>query len=69
MLHDPGSYTAPPLIGIIDLSADEKDTLKILGQELAGIAALAVHREKAAFWRKLNDLELERPMVWINEIP
>ncbi|HET6487579.1 MAG TPA: hypothetical protein VFH83_14225, partial [Spirochaetia bacterium] len=26
-------------------------------------------REKAGLWRKLNDLESSRPMVWINEIP
>ena len=45
------------------------DTLKNLGQELAGIAALPVHREKAALWHKLNELESEHPMVWINEIP
>jgi hypothetical protein len=69
MLHDPGSYTAPPLIETIDLAAEEMDTLKNLGQELAGIAALPAHRDKAALWRKLNDLESERPMVWINEIP
>lgn len=37
MLHDPGSYTAPSLIDTIDLSAGEKDTLKNLGEELAGI--------------------------------
>jgi hypothetical protein len=69
MLHDPGSYTAPPMVEKIDLSTYERDTLKKLGEELAAIAALPVHREKAALWRKLNDLESERPMVWINEIP
>ena len=35
----------------------------------AQIAALPVHREKAELWRRLNDLESVRPMVWINEIP
>jgi hypothetical protein len=28
-----------------------------------------VHREKAELWRRLNDLDSARPMVWINEIP
>ena len=37
--------------------------------KLAEIAALPVHQEKARLWQKLNDLESERPMVWINEIP
>ncbi len=28
-----------------------------------------MHKEKVILWRKLNDLESTRPMVWINEIP
>ncbi len=38
-------------------------------RELAEYAALPVHKEKAELWRRLNDLESVRPMVWINEIP
>ncbi len=53
----------------MNLTKQEKDTLKQLGRELAEIAALDVHKEKAELWRKLNDLESQRPMVWINEIP
>ncbi len=69
MLHDPGSYSPPLVINSIELADDEKDILKRLGAEVAKIAALPVHAEKATLWRKLNDLEPERPMVWINEIP
>jgi hypothetical protein len=69
MLHDPGSYTPPPRIREIKLTPDEKDTLRRLAGEIADIASLPVHREKARLWRKLNDLDSERPMVWINEIP
>ncbi|HOV94608.1 MAG TPA: hypothetical protein PLT87_06995 [Spirochaetales bacterium] len=69
MLHDPGSYSEPLIIDHIDLSNKEKDVLRRLTDEIAGIAALPVHKEKAVLWRKLNDLEPERPMVWINEIP
>ncbi|TFG61770.1 MAG: hypothetical protein E4H36_09620 [Spirochaetales bacterium] len=69
MLHDPGSYTPPLELTDIPLTAVEKDTLKKLGQELAGIAALPVHREKAELWQRLNDRNSVRPMVWINEIP
>ncbi len=69
MLHDPGSYSPPLVIDSIELDADEKDVLKRLGAEIAGIADLPVHAEKAGLWRKLNDLDPERPMVWINEIP
>ncbi len=43
--------------------------MRRLGQEIARIAALPVHKEKARLWTRLNDLKSERPMVWINEIP
>jgi hypothetical protein len=69
MLHDPGSYSPPRRFTGIDLAPAEKDVLKRLGAGIADIAALPVHREKAGLWRKLNDLESARPMVWINEIP
>ena len=69
MLHDPGSYAPPLAIREIRLLPPEKETLRALAGELAAIAALPVHREKAGLWRKLNDLESARPMVWINEIP
>jgi hypothetical protein len=45
------------------------DVLRRLAEQQARIAALPVHREKAEMWRKLNQLEPVRPMVWINEIP
>ena len=69
MLHDPSSYTPPPQITEINLTAQEKEVLKRLAAELAEIARLPVHQEKARLWTKLNDLAAERPMVWINEIP
>ena len=69
MLHDPGSYSPPQRYTDIRLSAQEKEVLRRLGQETAAVASLPVHREKAGLWRKLNDLESARPMVWINEIP
>ena len=69
MLHDPGSYAPPLKIREIRLLPTEKETLRALARDLAAIAALPVHKEKAGLWRKLNDLESARPMVWINEIP
>jgi hypothetical protein len=50
------------------LSAHDTDILRRLAEEQARIAALPIHREKAELWRRLNDLEPVRPMVWINEI-
>jgi hypothetical protein len=69
VLHDPGSYAPPLKIREIRLLPTEKETLRALARDLAAIAALPVHKEKAGLWRKLNDLESARPMVWINEIP
>jgi hypothetical protein len=69
MLHDPSHYEPPPIAEEIKLSARDVDVLRRLAGALAEIAALPVHQEKARLWRKLNDLESVRPMVWINEIP
>ena len=68
MLHDPSHKTAPSGADEIKLSAKDTDVLRRLAGEVAGIAALDVHKEKARLWTKLNDLKSERPMVWINEI-
>lgn len=69
MLHDPAGYAPPLQLEEIILEDNEKHILQNLGAEIAKIAAHPDHREKAELWRKLNDLESERPMVWINEIP
>ena len=69
MLHDPSHYEPPPVAEEIELSPKDTDALRRLAAEVAQIAALPIHQEKARLWQKLNDLESERPMVWINEIP
>ena len=47
----------------------DAEVLKRLAARKNEIAALPIHEEKAELWRRLNDLEPVRPMVWINEIP
>ena len=69
MIHDPSSYSPPLVLEELILTEKDKTVLRSLADEIAGIAALPVHREKARLWQKLNDLQSERPMVWINEIP
>jgi len=69
MLHDPSHRPQPITTEEIKLQPAEKEVLRRLVAELAQIAALPIHREKAELWRRLNDLESARPMVWINEIP
>ncbi len=68
MLHDPSHYEPAPVAEDIRLSTRDRDILRRLAEELAEAAALPVHREKAELWRRLNDLDSVRPMVWINEI-
>ena len=53
----------------LELPRADVERLRKLGEETARVARLAVHSEKAEMWRRLNDLEPVRPMVWINEIP
>ena len=51
------------------ISSHDKTILRRLAEQWAAIAALPVHKEKAELWRRCNDLEKVRPMVWITEIP
>ena len=68
MLHDPSHV--PELIVAEEIRISDKDRaiLRGLAGELAEIASLPTHQEKARLWTRLNDLKSERPMVWINEI-
>lgn len=69
MLHDPSHVPQISVEQEIVLSGFEKDILRRLASEIATIASLPVHREKSMLWQKMNDLQQERPMVWVNEIP
>ena len=51
------------------ISSKDRSILCQLAEKVVGIAALPIHKEKEELWRRLNDLEKVRPMVWINEIP
>jgi hypothetical protein len=51
-----------------ELNQDDISILRRLAEAQAEVAALPVHREKAELWRRLNQREPVRPMVYINEI-
>ena len=68
MLHDPSHRTPRPVAAEIRLCQKDRDILRRLAGEVAEIASLDVHTEKARLWTKLNGLKSERPMVWINEV-
>lgn len=53
----------------MSISKKDKDILRELGEKIAEIAALPIQKEKADMWRRLNNLENVKPMIWINEIP
>lgn len=69
MLHDPEHIETSPAEDQTDLPGPDTEILRRLGGELAAIAALPVHAEKAHLWDSLNSLKSVRPLVWINEIP
>lgn len=51
------------------ISTKERSILRRLAEEQAAVAALPVHRETIAGWKRVNALQRGKPMVWINEIP
>jgi len=53
----------------MDVSQKDKSVLRMLGEKRARIAGLPIQKEKAEMWRRLNDLEPVKPLVWVNEIP
>ena len=53
----------------MNISDTDREVLRMLAGALAEIAALDVHAEKAAMWARVNKLDSQRPMVWMNEIP
>jgi hypothetical protein len=52
----------------ISFSRQEKQILRELAGRYAEIAALPVNTERKVLWRKMNDLQPVRPLVWINEV-
>ena len=50
------------------VSSHDRDVIRRLAQRQAQIAALPCHRRTIDLWRRMNDLQPVKPMVWINEI-
>ena len=51
------------------LNQKEREILRQLAKEYAEIAALPAQKEKKALWLKTNTLQMERPMLLIDQIP
>lgn len=50
------------------ISQHDNDILRQLAAEKAEIAALPIQAERADLWRRLNNRERVKPLIWINEI-
>lgn len=53
----------------MDISQHDRDILRSLGEEIAGIAELPVQKQNRELWRRLNRLESTKPMIYIYQIP
>jgi len=51
------------------ISPREKDVLRRLAEKKAAIAALPIQAVKRDLWTRMNDLEVVKPMLWMNERP
>lgn len=51
------------------INNQDKKVLRELGEEISRIASLPEMDKRKESWRKLNDLEPVKPLVWINDVP
>lgn len=51
------------------LNTNESNLLRKLAQQYADVASLPVQAQKREMWLKLNSLNMERPMLLIDQIP
>ncbi len=68
MLHDPEHVEVVADAERVEMPDPDRELLRQLALEVAEIATLPVHAEKAQLWTGLNDLKSSRPMIYINEI-
>ncbi len=52
----------------LEITAKEVEILRELGKRYSEIASLSIQCERKEMWRKLNDLEKVKPLIWIDEI-
>jgi len=53
----------------MSISRKEKQVLRELGEKYITIANLQIQKEKIELWKSLNRLEMQRPMVCIDQLP
>jgi hypothetical protein len=53
----------------MNISVNDKNILRKLGEATAVIASESAQQKKAGLWTQLNDLQPVRPMLWIYQLP
>jgi len=53
----------------LNISIRDRDVLRELGEKKAALAALPIQEQRKKMWAKVNDRKMEKPMVWITELP
>lgn len=53
----------------IEFTSQEKEVLRRLATRKAEIASLPIQTQKRDLWRRMNQLEMVKPMLWMNERP
>ncbi len=59
-------YTQTPLD--VSVSLEDKRTLRELAGRLAEIGSLPIQEKRKSLWTRLNRLEADKPMVWLNDV-
>jgi hypothetical protein len=54
--------------GPLDFPSPDILVLRELAERYAAIASLPEQEERRRRWKRLNDLEPERPLIWVNEV-
>lgn len=52
----------------LEMSDEEIKTLRELGKKYSEIASLPIQNKRKDMWKRLNDLQKVKPMIWMNEI-
>ena len=53
----------------MELSNNDRQTLRVLAEEIADIASLPYQKNQIRLWKNLNALKPERPLVMIDQLP
>jgi hypothetical protein len=59
-------YTQKPFNAVV--TKQDKQILQDLGKRIAEVGTLPIQQQRIEMWSQLNQLNIVKPMIWINEI-